>query len=470
MSSAITNRLYASGSNLDNMLGVDKIHATVRSKDTTRPTLEQRKNLLDSKDDEDDNSESEENLVEQDGLFLGDEDDLVSGFGLGSSVREFTESEALPYISRFLESGDYIEDIKLCYASTFLITKFKRVFMIGNNFLKMGSSRSLIAPKEVTWSGCRNENKLMDISCGHFHVVILTENKEVLVGGNNNYGQLGQTMADSIFSQDNGYSSNSEDDNEPIVDIVKPHLQENTLQTLRFFYTELKGDYVERVACGSFFTVFLTKLKKVYICGQIGFEDQKVFKTPVRIKFFDSMQAVERIMCGSDYIIFLTREKQVYGFSLLDPETTQQQPSHMSEVEFFLSQHPGSTVECGLGYTFFLTPDRKLFCTGSNCEGELGIDKTVENVEKIIRNTTIDQEIGAKDAICSVSCGSAVSAVVTLNGYVFLMGDNLEGQLGIGVTFTTSKKPIQPKGLPQFKGKVKVFVGYHNVFVLETPQ
>ncbi|KAG2385805.1 hypothetical protein C9374_002954 [Naegleria lovaniensis] len=503
-----TSLVYATGSNIDQMLGV-RVNAYLNKRknaeermSSKKTPLEQRKSLLLQRSEEDRSESSDEDTESDDEMLYDDDgddslyddhvifdDDDTNGngnrFGMGEIIYSFRSCEAADYISEhYLEDGDYIEDIKLCYASTFFITHQKRIFMIGNNFLEIGNDKTLIVPLEVTWNGCHDSNKLREISCGHFHVVLVTEKREILVGGSNTYGQLGlgsQTdhqEHNDHFDDEETYEDNSEDSSDehrsPKKESPKkvtPTKPANALKTLNFFYLELNGDVVESVVCGSFFTVFLTKLRKVYICGQIGFEDSNILHEPTRITFFDNNRLfVSKIFCGSNDIIFLTNDKKVFGFSLLEPETATQKPSHLTYMECFLDQNPGTQVCCGLGHTLFLTPDHKVFCHGSNCEGELALSSKVENVDVITPNPSIETVLDSNEHVTSMACGSAMSILTTNKGSIIVFGDNSEGQLGIGpklkTVFTATKVRDHAADIPQ---KVKVITGYHNTFTLHLP-
>ncbi|KAF0978125.1 hypothetical protein FDP41_002640 [Naegleria fowleri] len=508
--------VFATGSNIDQMLGVrvysylnKKKNAEEKLLSSKKPPLEQRKSFLLQKREEYSESSEDEMDSEDDMLYDDDKEDLLyddfssniweddatgSRFGMGEIIHSFRPCEAADYISdHYLYENDFIEDLNLCYASTFFITHQKRVFMIGNNFLEIGNEKTLIIPVEVTWDRCHDSNKLRELSCGHFHVVILTERGEILVGGSNTYGQLGigspsqnnidhQHDNDHTKDEDNNDEDSQEEgdgdsENESNHQTIPPKKESpskpvNSLKTLNFFYLELNGDVVESVVCGSFFTVFLTKLRKVYICGQIGFEDSNMLREPTRITFFDNNHLlVSKIFCGSNDIIFLTNDNQVYGFSMLEPETVTQKPTHLTHMECFLDQNPGTKVACGLGHTLFLTPDHKIFCLGSNGEGECSFPSKIESVDVITHNTLIDSVLEKNEFVTSVACGSAMSIFTTNMGSLIVCGDNSEGQLGIGPqpksVFTATK--VRDRTTPSLPHHIKVIPGYHNTFTLHLP-
>ncbi|EFC45439.1 predicted protein [Naegleria gruberi] len=496
--------VYATGSNIDQMLGV-KVNTYLLKKSqgepttkSTKATLEKKKNLIQSSSDSYSDSSSEDELDQEVYLDSDDEDlsldsdnedqEADKNAPAGKLIHEFRLCDAAEYISvKLIDQGDYIEDIKLCYASTFFITKKKRVFMIGNNFLEIGFEKILIIPREVTWEGCQGNNKMKEMACGHFHLVILTEQKEILVGGNNNYGQLGDN-----FEKKSSYIDEEEDDVEESsdseeedgenyfqgktfevkeIELKKPP---NNLNSLGFFFLELKGDVLESVFCGAFFTIFVTKLRRIYICGQIGFDDSNILREPTKIRFFDSGIPVSKIFCGSDDIVFVTVDKKVYGFSLLEPETITQKPSHFSQIEYFLDEHQTSVMEFGLGHSIFVTKENQVYCYGSNCDGECGMGEK-ESINKISLNDNMSNLMEVGEKIVSAVCGATMSTFLSNYGSIFVCGDNSEGQLGCLGKQPSSKVPVKvPSLFKQDKttnpSRLRVFSGYHNTFILQLPE
>ncbi|XP_062378987.1 probable E3 ubiquitin-protein ligase HERC3 isoform X1 [Sardina pilchardus] len=90
-------------------------------------------------------------------------------------------------------------------------------------------------------------------------------------------------------------------------------------------------------------------------------------------------------------------------------------------------------VACGGQHSLFLLRDGSVYTCGSNCNGQLGHEKT----------GSMPELVGALDAqkIAGVACGSAHSLAVNEQGQVFTWGAGSEGQLGLGTAEEAVRVP-----------------------------
>ena len=87
--------------------------------------------------------------------------------------------------------------------------------------------------------------KILDISCGRVHSMVLT-NKGIVSFGNNSYGQCGRPIVEN-----ENYCGNT-----------------SILQNIsKFIQMDSKDDKVVSVKCGQDHTCFLTEKGKVLTCG-----------------------------------------------------------------------------------------------------------------------------------------------------------------------------------------------------------
>ncbi|XP_020103918.1 ultraviolet-B receptor UVR8 isoform X7 [Ananas comosus] len=92
---------------------------------------------------------------------------------------------------------------------------------------------------------------------------------------------------------------------------------------------------------------------------------------------------------------------------------------------FFRDDHPVSIV-CGGAHTLFLTESGRVFATGLNNFGQLGITSSKSH-------TLVPVEIfGLPEKVVEISAGYHHSCAITDNGKLFVWGDNSSGQLGLG--------------------------------------
>ncbi|KAG8450537.1 hypothetical protein GDO86_002982, partial [Hymenochirus boettgeri] len=114
---------------------------------------------------------------------------------------------------------------------------------------------------------------------------------------------------------------------------------------------------------------------------------------------------------------------------------------------------------CGRNHTLVYTGQGKLYSTGGNSEGQLGLGDTKER--------TSFQEIpffNGQYKIKQLSAGSNTSAALTVDGKLFMWGDNTEGQLGL------NREPNYSTPQQVDIGKPVAWIScgyYHSAFVTQ---
>ncbi|VAH01849.1 unnamed protein product [Triticum turgidum subsp. durum] len=95
---------------------------------------------------------------------------------------------------------------------------------------------------------------------------------------------------------------------------------------------------------------------------------------------------------------------------------------------FFLTRpaDPPTSLACGGAHTLFLTEGGRVFATGLNDFGQLGIGSSMPH--------TLDpvEVSGFQEEIVQISAGNHHSCAVTAYGELFVWGKNSSGQLGLG--------------------------------------
>ena len=89
-------------------------------------------------------------------------------------------------------------------------------------------------------------------------------------------------------------------------------------------------------------------------------------------------------------------------------------------------------VACGDEHSAFITNDNYLYCIGSNKYGQLGIgDQSIrtKNSPILVETFVNNNEVLG---VMSVACGNNHTVVSTLSGHVFSWGDARNGALGAG--------------------------------------
>ena len=81
-------------------------------------------------------------------------------------------------------------------------------------------------------------------------------------------------------------------------------------------------------------------------------------------------------------------------------------------------------VSCGKVHTGFVDSSGKLFMTGSNEYGQLGIGTFTSEFQPCL--------VKIEKIVTELACGNNHTLVATKEGLVYSMGHNSEGQLGLG--------------------------------------
>ncbi|KAG7550018.1 Regulator of chromosome condensation RCC1 [Arabidopsis thaliana x Arabidopsis arenosa] len=91
-----------------------------------------------------------------------------------------------------------------------------------------------------------------------------------------------------------------------------------------------------------------------------------------------------------------------------------------------LSDHSIRAVACGGAHTLFLTETRRVFATGLNDCGQLGVSDVKSHAMDPLEVSGLDKDI------LHISAGYYHSAAITVDGELYMWGKNSSGQLGLG--------------------------------------
>ncbi|CAN8236924.1 unnamed protein product [Cochlearia groenlandica] len=91
-----------------------------------------------------------------------------------------------------------------------------------------------------------------------------------------------------------------------------------------------------------------------------------------------------------------------------------------------LCDHSISSVSCGGAHTLFLTETRRVFATGLNDYGQLGVSDVKAHAMEPLEVSGLDKDI------LHISAGYYHSAAITVDGELYMWGKNSSGQLGLG--------------------------------------
>ena len=313
-------------------------------------------------------------------------------------------------------SNTYIASIACGWYHTVFLTNNGKVYSCGqNNEGQLGRTVDTANPASTPSQITTNIGSLTisAIACGAFHTVFLTNNGKVYSCGRNNLGQLGQSTSTTT-----------------------PSIISNGIGSLT----------ISAVACGIHHTIFLANNGTVFSCGynyngQLGRTEDTAnpASTPSQIY---SLGGISAIACGGDHTVFLTNYGKVYSCGRYNEGQLGQSTSvnPPAQIENSIGSLTISAIACGYFHSLFLTNNGKVYATGSNSEGQLGLQ------QYYFPYKTIPQEITYLNSftISSIACGYSHSLFRTNNGKVYSCGWDYFGQLGRTVdTANPVDKPSQ---------------------------
>ncbi|KAM3967385.1 HECT and RLD domain containing E3 ubiquitin ligase 4 [Aphomia sociella] len=207
---------------------------------------------------------------------------------------------------------------------------------------------------------------VIQIACGSYHSIALTNNGDLYSWGANSYGQCGL-----------GNVTNKE---------MKPQQ-----------ITSLLGVPIALIACGSNHTFVLSKSGAVFgwgknTHGQLGLQDKENRCYPSHVKILRNVK-VCHIACGEDFTVFLTLDGGVFTCGIGEYGQTGHGTTRDELVPRKVMELMGSTVTqvaCGRRHLLCRVGERILAC-GYGARGQLGCRHTFALVPTPVSFTPNDE-------------------------------------------------------------------------------
>jgi alpha-tubulin suppressor-like RCC1 family protein len=252
------------------------------------------------------------------------------------------------------------------------------------------------------------------VACGEYHTIIISERNEIFTAGHNHYGQCG------------------------IIETCTPRRSQNikyNKKVVEFFQTAkcdaANEDPIRGAACGAYHSILWIG-SSLYGCGkndngQLGSGDilDKFLFTKISLP---NELCIKQIACGSNHTAILTDNYKIFitGSNEFGQLGLEQLSVNLRFVNVF-TLIPFNIdivkVACGNNYTMILTLTDLAYGCGINDQGQLGIssNETQNSLKKV---EIFDERI--KD----LYCGAAHSILVT-DSDIYVVGANEHGQLGL---------------------------------------
>ncbi|XP_075710065.1 X-linked retinitis pigmentosa GTPase regulator-like isoform X2 [Rhinoderma darwinii] len=229
----------------------------------------------------------------------------------------------------------------------------------------------------------------------------------------------------------------------------------------------LKNDKPAYIACGDEHTALVTGNGKLYVFGsningQLGIGSGNVITKPTCVKALKS-EKIKLAACGRNHTLVCTAHGKVYSSGWNSEgqlglgDTTERSSFH--EITFFNGQYKIKQLSAGSNTSAVLTADGKLYMWGENSEGQLGLGSE--------KNVLSPHQIDTGKPISWISCGYYHSAFVTQDGELYTFGEPENGKLGLPAEKLEKHK--KPQRVPGKLGKVKMAScgGGHTIAVTD---
>jgi alpha-tubulin suppressor-like RCC1 family protein len=203
---------------------------------------------------------------------------------------------------------------------------------------------------------------------------------------------------------------------------------------------------ISSVTAGATHTIFIDKSGNPYSCGnneygQLGIMSNQNAKMPEHITYFSDIQILSG-SAGSFHTILLDTKGKVYAFGnnkygqlgiSLDNDIVA-----TPELIAYFDDIPIKSVSCGATHTIFLDTRGKVYSTGGNKFGQLGLG------DKIDRKLPEPIKYFENIKIASINAGGTHTIFTDTMGKVYAAGYNENNQLGISNIKTMEKRePIE---------------------------
>nr|XP_043875891.1 retinitis pigmentosa GTPase regulator b isoform X2 [Solea senegalensis] len=206
----------------------------------------------------------------------------------------------------------------------------------------------------------------------------------------------------------------------------------------------LKNDVPCKIACGDEHTALITENGKLFMFGsnnwgQLGLGSKQTVTKPTCVKALKS-EKVRLVACGRNHTLICTAQGKVYssggnsegqlGLGHCEERTAFQR------VQALDSHGPIKMLAAGSNTSAALTETGKLFMWGDNTEGQIGLGKE--------SHASVPQEVSVGQPVSCVSCGYYHSALVTVDGALYTFGERDSGKLGLGTDQLPKHRLPQP--------------------------
>ena len=211
------------------------------------------------------------------------------------------------------------------------------------------------------------------------------------------------------------------------------------------YFSELReDDFIENIFCGNNSTFFISKNKKLFLCGyNIILKNNWYLPNLLELKFDSN---ILQITSGEDFTLFLTEKGNVYSMGyghegqlgLKNIYDEFNKKKYCSKPTNILNSI--KLISSGYNYNFAISYNRDIYCWGKNNKGQLGLN-ICEDVkgEEICITTPAKLSYLDDMEIKNIICGKNYTFFQTKNNDILGCGNNDKEQLGIQENYNVKK-------------------------------
>ena len=297
----------------------------------------------------------------------------------------------------------------------------------------------------------KQPTKVISVSCGFYHTLALSIEKEVYAWGTSKYGCLGKYLQNN---QETPEKIETAHDNE-----------------------EFKN--IKQICAGMYMSLALDENGRVFSWGlgnngRLGHGDENSVEKPKKIEYFITNNIkINKISCGDLHCAAISNIKALYtwgngNYGKLG-HCNFEHVFSPSRVGFF-SMSKVDNVICGSYNTIAVTTDSKVFAWGKNSHGMLGIPHLQEQ-NVLVPSEIFYQKDEPSLIVSEIALGSMHQLFLCNSGDLFSCGNSINGILGIEKVYDKLVFPTKIKGITFHTLKqqnIKLYDGYAQDFSLKT--
>ena len=365
--------------------------------------------------------------VTSDGIAYGNGLNSYGQIGLGDKTNR-VRPMPINYTLNYIYTLSNIKQVSCGHEHSAILTEDGFVYTCGkNNYGQLGTNEFLTNNVELNFMQIVRSD-VKKVSCGINTLFILTNNGDVYACGQNNYGQLG--LGDTT--------------NRNVPTLIPNFSNIIDINTSSYYHT-----------------LFLTENEEVYACGlnnkgQLGIGNTTNMNTPTEVT---SAFAIKKIFAGYLCSFFIDDAGDVYSCGdnsygqLGLGDTTQK-----NVPDKVLLNNPTTTISCGQNFNVFIDDEGRTFSCGRG--GYIGFaDSTsrstpsrisLNGVKEISSEATTTyflktngtvytygtssqpEEISGLSNVKTLAAGTSHSIIVKEDDSVHSIGYNVDGRLGLG--------------------------------------